>query len=214
MGTDRQLEIYRQRYETFRFHYRLEWQMLQAGVAIGLVTLGLGEKAFDPKWWQFLISGSVFLTFSYAMHRMAKGNREHRPIWMHYARVVGDPTVAEIGSPWKSAAVQARVVLFLAGLILIGVGVWKDNFNPKWLQKPITGIELVILALVADSMANAGKRNPRTLTHFRAQLGDWIVQKTVPRLERGAPWLFWLVFIGGVLLIVKVIILGVYSHFK
>ena len=73
MVTDRQLEIYKQRYETFRFFYRLEWQLLQVGVVIGLglFALGVENDNGNPCNWRYFASRGVFLGFSYAMHRMA-----------------------------------------------------------------------------------------------------------------------------------------------
>lgn len=87
MGTDKQLEIYKQRYETFRFFYRLEWQLLQVRVVIGLglFALGVENDNGNPSNWRYFASGGVFLGFSYAMHRMA-----NYPSWIEYTRLVGD----------------------------------------------------------------------------------------------------------------------------
>ena len=57
MATNEEREVYRQRYETYRFHYRLEWQLFQVGAAIGLIILRPGKDAFSPQAWQFFISG-------------------------------------------------------------------------------------------------------------------------------------------------------------
>ena len=148
MATKEELEIYKQRYETFRFFYRLEWQLLQVGVVIGLGLLALGVERDSGNLnnWQFLAGGGVFLGFSYAMHRMAIGTRKNHPSWMHYARRVGDANVREMGSPWKSAAVQARMLLFSAGgiLIIVGVvGVCSANRIHGWL-KYATAILMVL----------------------------------------------------------------------
>ena len=62
MATEDEREIYRQRFESERSSYRLEWQIFQWGVVIGLVTLGLGDEAFKPQWWQYLIGGAVFIS--------------------------------------------------------------------------------------------------------------------------------------------------------
>ena len=145
MATKEELEIYRQRCETYRFQYRLEWQLLQVGVVIGLGLLALGVERDSGNLnnWQFLAGGGVFLGFSYAMHRMAIGTRKNHPSWMHYARRVGDANVREMGSPWKSAAVQARMLLFSAGGILIIVGVCSANRIHGWL-KYATAILMVL----------------------------------------------------------------------
>ena len=97
IATQEQREVYRQRFETYRFHYRLEWQLFQAGVAIGLISLGLGNEAHKPQQWQFIISGVVFIVFSYAMLRLAVGIKKDRRSFIHYAGLVGDEYVREIG---------------------------------------------------------------------------------------------------------------------
>ena len=172
MPTDRQLEVYRQLSESFRFQYRQEWQLLQVGAVTGLVILGVGEKNLVPVWWRFLISGMVFLGFSYSMYRMAKGNKENRPIWMSYARVVGDPTVNELGPPWTSAAVCGRWILCVFGVAGVCLGVWRSDFFPEWMQLIVSG--LTVLALRLTCIDCEGYQRKRSNIVFAAGLMDAI----------------------------------------
>lgn len=73
MATEDAREIYRQRSEAARHLYRLELQFFQVGTAIGLLTLGLGVDKSGLEWWRLCASGLVFVSFSYAMQRMASG---------------------------------------------------------------------------------------------------------------------------------------------
>ena len=145
MATKEELEVYRQRCESYRFHYKLEWQFLQVGVAIGLVTLGLGEQAFNPQWWQFIIGGGVFLGFSYAMQRVARAITDSRPSFVCYARLVGDDRVQEIGSWQKSAAVWGRIILHSTGVILIVCGICKVDAIARWLEVLLIDLMLIWL---------------------------------------------------------------------
>ena len=138
MATEDEREIYRQRFESERSWYRLEWQLFQVGVAIGLVTLGLGDEAFKPEWWQLLIGGAVFVKFSYAMQRISKGFRENREKLRVYASRVGDCIPKGSSKPLESAAVRSRLILHTVGVILVIAGVWIANCIPVWVQVSIT----------------------------------------------------------------------------
>ena len=147
MASDDEREIYRQRFEAERSAYRLEWQLFQVGVAIGLVTLGLGEHASDPKWWPFLISGAVFVKFSYAMQRIAKGFRGNREKLSEYASKVGDCIPNGLSKPWESAAVRARLILHTVGVILIVHALHNSSVTPCW---PASLRLLVIAGLLVE----------------------------------------------------------------
>ena len=138
MATEDEREIYRQRFESERSSYRLEWQMFQVGTAIGLVTLGLGDDAFKPQWWQLLIGGAVFVKFSYAMQRISKGYLENRRRLSKYASLVGDCISVSRSKPLESAAVRSRLILHTVGVILVIAGVWNANCIPTWVQVSIT----------------------------------------------------------------------------
>lgn len=147
MATKEQLEVYRQLCESFRFQYRQEWQLLQVGAAIGLglFALGVEKENCNHYNWRFLASGLVFLGFAYAMYRMSKGNQENRPRWVHYARVVGDSTVKELGPPWKSAAVWGRWILCVLGVAGVCFGIWSASFLSQFLQLILSGLVVLIL---------------------------------------------------------------------
>ena len=129
MASDDEREIYRQRFEAERSAYRLEWQLFQVGVAIGLVTLGLGDEAFKPEWWQWLIGGAVFVKFSYAMQRISKGFRDNREKLRVYASRVGDYIPKGSSKPLESAAVRSRLLLHTVGVVLLIAGVRNPDFT-------------------------------------------------------------------------------------
>ena len=150
MATEDEREIYRQRSESERSWYRLEWQIFQWGVVIGLVTLGLGEKAFSPQWWQFLISGAVFIKFSYAMQRISKGFRDNREILRVYASRVGDYIPKVSSKPLESAAVRSRLILHTVGVLLALYGIYDARFSNcllttlKWFVFAVLVVEMFL----------------------------------------------------------------------
>ena len=129
MASEDEREIYWQRFESERSWYRLEWQLFQVGVAIGLVTLGLGDEAFKPEWWQLLIGGAVFVKFSYAMQRISKGFRDNREKLRVYASRVGDYIPKGSSKPLESAAVRSRLLLHTVGVMLVIYGVRNPDFT-------------------------------------------------------------------------------------
>ena len=149
MATEDEREIYRQACESERSWYRLEWQLFQVGVAIGLVTLGLGEKAFSPQWWQFLVSGAVFVKFSYAMQRISKGFRDNRKKMRNYGCLVGD-TIPEDSKPWESAALRSRLILHTTGVIIALYGIKNAGFSDslplalKWVVSTVLIVEMFL----------------------------------------------------------------------
>ena len=160
------------------------------------------------------MSGIVFLGFSYAMHRMAKGGNENHSSFLDYARHIGDGNVKPRGAWWRSAVVWGRVILFSAGVVLVLVGVWIGYIIPRCVQLLTTGFVCLVIAFAADDMAYGCKANRGSLTYLRVQIGKWIERRFAPLCVGAATWVSWLIFIGGTLLIVTVTVHGIFTLFK
>ena len=161
MVTDDEREVYRQRSETARHCYRLEWQFFQVGTAIGLITLGLGADSSQLEWWRLCVGGIVFVAFSCAMERMAHGFKGNYPYLYHHARRIGDAGFHKKNkSWWTSAACWARLSLHFVGIVLLIKGVRNAYCAYYWLQNCVIVVlflELIFwLALQMDIIcANA-----------------------------------------------------------
>ena len=153
MDSEDRREIYRQRFESERASYRLEWQIFQWGVAIGLVTLGLGKDAFKPEWWQYLIAGAVFIKFSYAMQRIAVGYRDNHEKLSEIGRLIGDEFHRPLPNPWLSAAVRSRLTLHVVGVALVIVGHCKDFLNFSSTPRLPLVFALVVIGAVIVAMS-------------------------------------------------------------
>ena len=151
MATEDEREIYRQRSEAARHSYKLEWQFLQVGTAIGLLTLGIGAGKSGIEWWRFCASGAVFVWFSYAMQRMASGFIKNLPHLHFYAWLVGDPGVHKKNkSCWTSAAVWSRLILHTVGVLLLVHGVRNPDFvlyDPPGAKGALTALMISELIL-------------------------------------------------------------------
>ena len=68
MATNEELEVYKQRYETYRHLDKLRWQMLQIAVAVGLLVLAFGKgDSIGPDWWTLAVVGVLLLIFGFVM---------------------------------------------------------------------------------------------------------------------------------------------------
>lgn len=112
------LEIYRQRYNTFRYLDRLHWQMLQ--IAVGIVAIGAGIAGASEGssiWWALLIIGSVLILVSFVMSQIRKGIRKNCTVLRRVGAVIGDdgiPVIKRMGSSgWLGLAVGIIGFLFL-----------------------------------------------------------------------------------------------------
>ena len=147
MATDDEREVYKQLHETCRYHYRLEWQLLQVGViaAIGVLAFGVDSENSFLRSRLFIGSGVALVWISYAMHRQSKGYLQANEFLVCYARLIGDPNVRKPTGGWRSAAVQGRVILFLVGAFLFVFGVWKGTPDPEWIPPLMSFIWIIIL---------------------------------------------------------------------
>ena len=158
MATEDEREIYRQRFESERSWYRLEWQIFQWGVVIGLVTLGARGKSLQVlSGGNTLISGAVFIKFSYAMQRISKGFRENREKLHEYASRVGDyiPKVSSKAVGERRCS-ESRLLLHTVGVLLALYGIYDARFSNclpttlKWFVFAVLMVEHVSMALLAD----------------------------------------------------------------
>ena len=62
MAAPDELEIYKQRYETYRHLDRLRWQMVQTAVGAGSLILAFARGGSKPEWWVFAVVGLMLIT--------------------------------------------------------------------------------------------------------------------------------------------------------
>ncbi|MCY4259010.1 MAG: hypothetical protein OXC91_01940 [Rhodobacteraceae bacterium] len=122
MTGDRDMEIYRQRYETFRHLDRLRWQMLQLLIALISGTALVLKATTGPiGCGVFSLLGIALVLVAFVMHRISSGLRKNGRVLQQIGRALGDHEIPDISNPWHSIA---HWLMLLVGLAGIGLAVW------------------------------------------------------------------------------------------
>lgn len=116
------IEVYRQRFETFRHLNRLRSQMLQIAVAIGTFSLAFGNSSSDaPEWWIVQIGGVLLIGLGAIIEQINASMRDNHKVLSIVARVVGDTAIPDSFSRVRSVAFWVTVLL---GILGIGCILW------------------------------------------------------------------------------------------
>lgn len=103
MADEKALEIYRQRYATFRHLDRLRWQLLQIlGVgSIAFIINANGNGSISSLWWALL--GWMFIIFGVVMERIRKGLNDNNEVLRDVAIHIGDKGIP-VAKPWRQTS--------------------------------------------------------------------------------------------------------------
>ncbi|MCY4008033.1 MAG: hypothetical protein OXE84_14615 [Rhodobacteraceae bacterium] len=119
-ATNEIVEIYRQRYETFRHLDKLRWQMLQLLIAIGSATaIGLRFTKGTPEWWFCLLLGVALVLLAIVMHRISTGIRKNGRVLKTVGKAVGDTEIPDVSNSMKSIAHWLMLAVAIVGTLLI-----------------------------------------------------------------------------------------------
>ncbi len=122
------VDIYNQRYETFRHLDKLRWQMLQLLIAIASATaLVLRSTSGEIEWWFYLLLGFSLVTLSFVMLRIGSGIRKNAAALKYAAEGIGDDGMPDVSNEWKSIAHWIAVLVMGLGAFLIGSAVSMAN---------------------------------------------------------------------------------------
>lgn len=126
MCQNNNLEIYRQRYETFRHLDKLRWQMLQIVAAIGSVSaLSLRVMKAEAEWWFIGIIGIILLFFSYAMFRIGEGIMKNGIVLQNFGEKVGDTTIPDVSGRWRASSHWIAILVFVIGILCLSFATLK-----------------------------------------------------------------------------------------
>jgi len=122
---DEKLEIYRQRYETFRHFDKLRWQMLQILVAIASATALLLRSTTGPiEWWFYCLLGVSLLIVGFVMIRIGSSIRTNASVLKEAAEALGDEGMPDVSNQLKSVAHWIAVSVMILGVSLVGTSFW------------------------------------------------------------------------------------------
>jgi len=116
--TPEKLEIYKQRYETFRHLDKLRWQMLQIAIATvsAILILGKDESAI-PMWWVSPSIGLILIILGLAMIKIGEGIRSNGKILYKIASEIGDGGIPK-------PRLRRSSVSFWIALMMIFIGIF------------------------------------------------------------------------------------------
>ena len=116
MSTAEKLEIYKQRYDTYRHLDRLRWQIFQVAVGAGTLTLAFARGAGKLDWWVFTIVGIKLCIFGLVMWRIGRGIQKNGEVLSKIGSDLGDDCIPQVKNWWKSVSQWIAVILIAAGV--------------------------------------------------------------------------------------------------
>lgn len=120
--TAEQLEIYKQRYETFRHLDKLRWQMLQIAIATGAVVLAFGSGASTkPEWWTWAAVGMILLILGFAKMRIGSGVRKNGEVLRSVGNAIGDVNIPKQLSSFSSVSFWIAITMMVMGSVCLAL---------------------------------------------------------------------------------------------
>ena len=117
MASAEKLEIYKQRYDTYRHLDRLRWQIFQIAVGAGTLTLAFARGAGEPDWWVLMIVGFMLCIFGLVMLRIGHGIKKNGEVLRKIGCDLGDDCIPQVKNWWKSVSQWIAVILIAAGVL-------------------------------------------------------------------------------------------------
>lgn len=121
---DQSLEIYRQRYETFRHLDRLRWQMMQLLVAVlsaSALVYRSSPNGVGGWFWGFL--GLAFLTIALVMTRISHGIARNGDVLREFGAKVGDDRIPDARDRLRSVAHWLTLAIGFGGVCCLIAGI-------------------------------------------------------------------------------------------
>jgi len=129
LDASKELEIYKQRYETFRYLDRLRWQMLQIAVIVGSLILAYGKEGSEPARWVFVVVGALFTMLGLTMLKIRHGINVNNQVLHKAATLVGDTEIPPASKWWKSIGCWISLVLIGLGVLCIAISIFYAQSN-------------------------------------------------------------------------------------
>lgn len=169
MADPNDLEIYKQRYDTFRHLDRLRWQMFQ--IAVGAAALILGFKGnLSLEWGSWVGVGLLFISLGYAKLRIGSGVVMNSKVLREFGAKIGDANIPEATE--KGVSFRIAYVLIAFGIVsfgaafgdllrLNGMRASKHVFN-AWSIAGVSavGLGLLLRWILKNSQAKATDKKP------------------------------------------------------
>lgn len=118
------LEIYKERYATWRHLDTVRWQIVQILIALVSAAAAIASvKAIAIGWLFWIPVGLAVLAIAVVQHRVSKGIRANNTVLAEFGHKIGDTAIPDTSDARRSAVHWVTIVIGLAGVGLVGYGV-------------------------------------------------------------------------------------------
>lgn len=126
--TQKSVEIYTQRYETFRHLDKLRWQMLQLLIAVASATaLVLRSTSGELEWWFFALLGAALAALAFVMLRIGGGIRKNAIALRKAGTAIGDNGLPDVSNKWKSVAHWLAISVMILGFAMMAMAAFSSG---------------------------------------------------------------------------------------
>lgn len=133
--TDRKLEIYKQRYETFRHLDKLRWHMLQMALAIGAIVISFAQHDGGRfSHFSYVFCGVAMILLSVAMERIGSAIRANGEILSTCGASIGDNKIMSPKGRLSSSAFWIALTIGIFGSLLAVFGVTNALFDGNFID--------------------------------------------------------------------------------
>lgn len=126
MSRSADLEIYVQRYETFRHLDKMRYQTQNVAVLIGTLYAGylsgIGGE-FVPAFGA--VVGALLMATAFTMRQISKGIVANSKVLAEFGRRVSDENLPIASTGWRTATFWTTLLTLVVGLVLAAYSVWK-----------------------------------------------------------------------------------------
>ena len=127
MSQNVDVEIYRQRYETFRHMDKLRWQMLQIVIAVGSFSV-LVLNGTDSRFGALVVFGIglIFFVLWYVIKRFNNSIYMNGLVLQEVGARIGDVSIPAAANNWKSSSrwIERSILLLSIGCFAVAIALY------------------------------------------------------------------------------------------
>ena len=123
MTREADIEIYKERYETFRHLDKLRWQMLQLAIASSAAILSFGSNGAVIHPWALSITGFVLISLGIVMEKISFGVWKNNKVLSEVGARIGDSEMPPQAKWYASASFMIALVMIFIGFATLGASV-------------------------------------------------------------------------------------------
>lgn len=124
MSDPNQLEVYKQRYETYRHLDKLRWQLLTVlGSIFSAAAIVLRATSGPTEWWFSLALGVSLLFIAWLIFRINTGIIQNQKVLRKAGQAIGDDAIPDVSNRWLAASHWLVMVSGLSGIAFVLWGI-------------------------------------------------------------------------------------------